>query len=184
VIGLLIVLASVASLARSTRRTFERSWGLPGASGFAAGRDCLLGVLVLLGLVWAVRNLGELVDGVSRWSALVLGAQLLVAVGCWALAVHLFLSRRVPIAALLPGSLYAAVAQAVAATAAGIYLPRLIATDIARYGAIGFSFAMLAWMIIWAAVLVSVAVVGAELGRDRYRPAQVPQAPDPDRGAS
>ncbi len=46
----------------------------------------------------------------------------------------------------------------------GIYMPRVIASNAARYGAIGISFALMTWLYILGLVLVIGAVVSAQLG--------------------
>src|SRR5204862_369431 len=47
----------------------------------------------------------------------------------------------------------------------GLVMPGLIATDAARYGLIGVTFALVSWLIVLGLTLVAVAVVSAELGR-------------------
>lgn len=166
-VGYAIVLWSVTSLGRTMRRTFERRWRLPPATGVAASRDGLLGVLVLVLMGASVALIGGVVRDVLAFLPLVLFAQFAVSVACWAICLHLFLCRRVEFRLVLPGAVVGAVAQIGAGWAMGIYLPRLVAHDLARYGAFGFSFTIVSWLIVLAGVVVGVAVVSSELARQR-----------------
>lgn len=165
-VGYAMVLWSVTSLGRTMRRTFERRWQLPPASGFGATRDSLLGVLTLVLMGASIAVIGSVVRDVFAFLPLVLFAQFAVSVACWSVCIHLFLARRVEFRMVLPGALVGAVAQIAAGWAVGIYLPRLIAHDLARYGTIGFSFAIVSWLIVLAGVIAGVAVVSYELSRE------------------
>ena len=153
-----LVLLSVSSLARSIRRTFDRAWRLPITHGARHSAEGLLGVLVLVGLGLAVGLLRE----TAAVPVQVAGA-IVVGIPAWAYACHLFLGRRVPMRHLVVAAVYAAAAQLVVSWWIGVYLPGVIGRYLARYGLIGVSFALVTWMIILAALLVSVAVVSAEV---------------------
>jgi uncharacterized BrkB/YihY/UPF0761 family membrane protein len=168
-VGYAIVLWSVTSLGRTLRRTFERRWHLPAATGFAASRDSLFGVLVLVLMGASIAVIGSVVRDVLAFLPVVLFAQFAVSVACWAACIYLFLARRVELHVLLPGALVGGVAQIAAGWAVGIYLPRLIAHDLARYGTIGFSFSIVSWLIVLAGVIVGVAVVSYELSQERAK---------------
>lgn len=166
IVGYAIVLWSVSSLGRTMRRTFERRWQLPAATGFAASRDSLLGVLVLVLMGASISVIGSVVGDVLAFLPVVLFAQFAVSVACWAVCIFLFLARRVELRVVLPGAMVGAVAQIAAGWVVSIYLPRAIAHDLARYGTIGFSFSIISWLIVLAGVIVGVAVVSFELSRE------------------
>jgi uncharacterized BrkB/YihY/UPF0761 family membrane protein len=172
IVGYGLVLWSVTSLGRSIRRSFERRWQLPGATGFAASRDSLLGVLVLLLMGVSIALIGSVVREVLAFLPIVLFSQLAVAVASWALCIHLFLVRRVSLRRVLPGAVVGAVGQIVAGWVVSIYLPRLIAHDVARYGLIGFTFAIVSWLIVLAVVIVGVAALSGEIDREATRRAE------------
>jgi uncharacterized BrkB/YihY/UPF0761 family membrane protein len=154
----ILVLVSVGSLARSIRRTFDRAWGLPITHGARHSVDGLLGVLLLVA--------GGLVVGWLREEApplVFVAAGVLVSALIWMVTCHLFLGRRVPMRDLVVAAVYAAGAQLVVSWWIGVYLPVVVGRYLTRYGLIGVSFAIVTWLIVIAALLVSVAVVSAEV---------------------
>jgi membrane protein len=165
-----LVLISVSSFARSIRRTFERAWTLPVTRGLRSSVEGLVGVLVLVAAVLAT-------GWIDRWGALAPGtwvADLVLTAAGWLLACHLFLGRRTRWRAVLPGAAYGALASSVAGWGVGVYVPGLMGRYLDRYGLIGVSFALITWLIIVASVIVSVAVVSAQLAP----PGRVSDHPD------
>jgi hypothetical protein len=60
-----------------------------------------------------------------------------------------------------------AVVQLTAGKVSSVSMPHVISRNAEKYGVIGVSFSLITWLVIAAAVIVCVAIVGAELGRRR-----------------
>lgn len=169
--SLLILLFSVNSFSRAVRRTLERAWNLPpaGVSGAAYG---LLGVLALVTLAVVLSALSvAAADEGAGTALLLLAVELAVAVPGWLLVTYLFLARRHHYSVLVPGAIFGAVAHLVAVAVSSVYLPWLFAVNAERYGAIGVAFSLVAWLVVFAVVIVAVGVVSAELARPSTRAA-------------
>ena len=166
VISILMLLVSLNSFARSMRRTFERPWGLPPV-GVAGSLDGLLAVASMMvmsaSLSWVGASLND--AGPVRW--LGAAAFLALAVPGWLVTLYLVLGRRVVRHDLLLGAGYAALVSLAASWSAALWFPQLVARDAGKYGVIGVSFALVSWLIVFSAVLVSVAYVSAEIFRSR-----------------
>ena len=67
----------------------------------------------------------------------------------WALG-----DRRVPLRALVPGAIVGAVGLEILKIGATVYLPRLVAGSSALYGPLGVVFAILAWLALFARLIV------------------------------
>lgn len=175
--SLALLLIVVNSFARSLRRTFEQPWGLSSSRGTSASLAGLLAVAVLMTMTATVSWMRGLTDAAAWWvvPAVALPGQLALAFAGWWLAGWLLLSRRADWSALLPGAVFAAAAQLAAVWVTGVYLPISLARNADRYGGIGVAISLVYWFLIIAALVVSVAVVGAELGRRADRLRQAPQ---------
>ncbi len=170
-VSVVVLLVSVNSFSRSVRRTMERPWRLP-KSGVRGAVEGLAGVVALIGTGVLVGWVGSLLDGGAVVWLLGLALQLAVSVVGWALTIRLFLTWRASWRAVLPGAVVGAVAQLVAGWGVTIFLPELITRNTERYGVIGVAIALVSWLIVLAAVIVTVGVVGGELARDRALPAR------------
>lgn len=172
VLGVLILAVSLAGLVRTLQTTFEKAWSLP-ARGFRGAMDGLGGALVLAMVLaiaaWIAHLFGDLVG--SRLIAVPF--QLAVGVPLWLLITSLMLSRRVPYRRLLPGAIITAAGQIGLTWWTAVYIPRLIANDAVRYGAIGVAFALVSWLVLVAYLIVASAAVGSVAGE------QVPRDADP-----
>lgn len=166
VVSVLIVLFSVTSFSRALRRYFDASWGLPTIGGLRGSAFGLAGVLLLVGAMATVIWLTSLTGSAGVSPLVVLPIQLAVAVVGWAAVLRLLLVHRVAWHRLWRGAAYGAVAHVAAGVASNLYLPGLIGRNSERYGVIGAAVALLWWLVILAAVIASVGVVSAELGRD------------------
>jgi membrane protein len=80
----------------------------------------------------------------------------------WALG-----DRRVPLRDLVPGSIVGAVGLEVLKLGATVYLPRLVAGSSSLYGPIGVVFATLAWLALFARLVVYASATNAVLFEDR-----------------
>jgi membrane protein len=161
ILGLIVLFYSVSSLARYIQRTFEAAWQLPplgmrGTLNGLSGIGLLLLQVVVIGLL--VKALGFLPGS----GPITFVLRLVIATALWQQIQFLLLSRRVPRRRLLPGSLTAALGQAVVTIYSVTWMPHIIAVDAQRYGIIGVTFALLTWLIVVCAGVVAAAVVAAE----------------------
>jgi hypothetical protein len=165
--SILLLLVTVNGFARSLRRTFELAWGFPRSPGLRGVVNGFLGVTVLLAMATSVSGLRTATDQGPWWVSPILGvpAQAAAALAGWLLTTRLLLSQRVAWSVLVPGAVFAAGAQLVSDWVASIYLPLSLARNAERYGGIGVAISIVYWWLIFAAVVVSVAVVGSELTR-------------------
>lgn len=83
-------------------------------------------------------------------------------------------SRRVPWRDLVPGAIVAAVGFEVLALVGTVYVPQLIGRSSALYGSIGVVFALLAWLALFARLLVYSSTLNAVLYEAREGTIQVP----------
>jgi membrane protein len=163
IIGLVTVLISASSFARSVQRTYEVAWDLP-ARGFRRNLNGIEGAIVLIGLLGVLAWVSSLRPDVVGGRALTIVIQLCVAVPAWLLLARLLLSGRVAWHLLLPGAVVSAVGQVLTNWGGSIYVPLLIERNIERYGVIGVAIALISWLIVLAFLIVAMAVVGAQLG--------------------
>ncbi|MCF6379298.1 YihY/virulence factor BrkB family protein [Nocardioides KLBMP 9356] len=176
-VSVVVLLFTTNSFARSLQRTFCAAGELPRrAPGANACRA--LGLLVLLVVLFGVSWFGNLVGAHALPRVAGIVAQLLVVVGGWALATHLFLARRESLRLLLPGAAASAVVQLVVGWGTALRLPRLIARNAESYGSIGVALALVSWLIVVAASIVASAVIGSVLAKRRSRSGLAAHPPD------
>jgi membrane protein len=163
--GILLLIFSSMSLARSLQRAYEAAWQLPpglrGTINGAAALSVLLTQLVLLSL------LASVLRGVPAGSVITFVIRAGLSVGLWLLLQHLLLGARVRWRLLLPGAIAAAVGQQALSLFSAVWMPNLIERNADRYGVIGVTFAILSWLTVLGITLVAAAVLGAELGGAR-----------------
>jgi membrane protein len=166
VVSVVILLFSVNSFSRSVRRTAEMAWELP-KGGVRGTRDGLIGVALAVVITCAFGALNLLAGGHALAQVAVAIPQLLVGYLGWLYVQWFLVTRRIPRAAMIPGAIVGAVVQLAAGKVSSIYMPHVIESNAEKYGVIGVSFSLVTWLVIAAAVIVCVAIVGAELGRSR-----------------
>jgi membrane protein len=163
--GILLLIFSSLSLARSLQRAYEAAWQLPpglrGTINGTAALSVLLTQLVLLSL------LASVLRGVPAGSVITFVIRAGLSVWLWLLLQHLLLGARVRWRLLLPGAIAAAVGQQALSLFSAVWMPNLIERNADRYGVIGVTFAILSWLTVLGITLVAAAVLGAELGGAR-----------------
>jgi membrane protein len=179
-IGVVLLLVSALSFTRGLQRLYEGVFGLP-ALGMRNTPRALLW-LAFVGLVAAVRPLATgPFDGVVRSVA-----NVAIAVFVWLVTPYLLLGRRVPWRELVPTALLSAIGMTGVAVWSVIWMPRAFATSAQQFGMFGIGFAILAWFVAVACVLVVAAAGGAliaeKIGRRFGRGGAVSrEAPAPSR---
>jgi membrane protein len=143
----------------------------------------------LIGMAWlAAAAVGLVVlvtlSGVLRylpdWAPAPLAAVLSILVST-AIATALFAwmfwglgTRRAPLRDLVPGAVVAAVGFEVLALVGAVYVPQMIGRSSALYGSIGVVFALLAWLALFARLLVYASTLNAVLFEAHHGTVQVP----------
>ena len=161
-LSVVVLLFSLLSLTRSLQSAYEAAWslpprGLPGAAQGLTGLSFLVAQLIVLAL------LTSSVRGLPAGSLLSEAIRFIAAIPTWLLLQYLMLSRRVPLHVLLPGAVVVGSGQVLVSAGSAVWMPRMVATDAARYGLIGVTFALISWLIVLSLLAVAGAVVAAEL---------------------
>jgi len=139
----------------------EPQWGLKDRVGAVLWLLC-----AALGFALAIAVTGIL-NWLPSWLPAAIGWLAAFAAGL-AIGIGLFLwmfwglgTRRVPVRDLLPGAIFAAVGFEVLKFVGTIYVPRLVANSSSLYGPLGVVFAILAWLMIFARLLVYASTLNA-----------------------
>jgi membrane protein len=164
VIGFVILLSSAFSLARAFERVYLDAWRLAPSGGRTAVNRRLAWLLTLL-VVWAV--LVELHALLPQKRGIVPTS---VAAGLFFLwTPYVLLGHRVDWRRLLPTSAITTTAALALGIGSVVIMPPLITRNTDRYGLIGLTFSLVSWLFVAALLIVTAAILGAELDR-RLRP--------------
>jgi membrane protein len=163
VIGLIVVLASATSFTRALQRVYERSWDLPtgGIRGSVRGLFWLIGLVIYLSMIALVFRLTRSQApgvGILRDSVLVA-----FSLALWWLTPFVLLCGRVQMRAIAATAVLTTIVFSIASGVSGVIVPRIIASNERKYGAIGVVFAIQSWLVIMAEVIVGAAFIGALL---------------------
>jgi membrane protein len=162
-LGLVILISSSLSLARALERVYLDAWELPPPAGRATLNRLgwLLGMLV----IWAV--LVELHTLAPHWRSLISTTIAGAVFFLW--TPNVLLGRQIPWRRLLPTALITGGSVLALGLGSAVVMPRLVSRNTDRYGLIGLTFSLVSWLFVAALVIVSAAILGAELDR-RLRP--------------
>jgi membrane protein len=163
-VGLVILLISFSSFARSMQRTYEVAWRLP-ARGFRRSLRGVAGSMVLLATFVLMAMISARVDALPAGPVLAVAVDLACAVPAWMLISRLMLGARVSWSRLAPGAVVSALAQVLVGWGGSLWVPHLIERNAGRYGVIGVAVALISWLVVLAFLLVASAVIGAQFGR-------------------
>jgi membrane protein len=178
-LGIVVLAYSSLSFTRALQRTWEAAWELPPV-GVRGTLHAATGVALLVTQLIALALMAQAFSGWPGAGLVGLVVRLVVATILWLELQSLLLSRRVARTELLPGAVVAGLGQVAAGVYSAVWMPRLIATDAARYGVIGVTFALVTWLIVIAFGVVIAAVVSAELRLSRVRADGLEPGPDPE----
>jgi uncharacterized membrane protein/uncharacterized BrkB/YihY/UPF0761 family membrane protein len=164
--SLVVLLFSLLSLTRSLQSTYEAAWGLSprGIPGTVHG---LTGMSLLIAQLTVLTLLASALRGVPAATFIAGALRFVVAIPLWMLLQYLLLSRRIPLRALVPGSVAAAAGQVLLSLYSALWMPGVVASNAERYGLIGVTFALVSWLIVIGLAVVAGGVVAAELARAR-----------------
>lgn len=187
VVGLLGLLWSGTGVGLALQRGVRAPWQEP-ARGIRDRLQALLwlitagiGFAAALALTSALNWLPDQVPGAAGWilaivSGLAIGFGLFLWM-FWGLS-----TRNVEVRALIPGAVLAAVGFEILKFVGTIYVPRLVAQSSSLYGPLGIVFALIAWLMIFARLIVYASTLNAvrfeeSVGR-RTVAIYVPDLPD------
>jgi membrane protein len=162
IIGVLVMLYSLLSFARSLQRLYEEAWRLPPMrTGVAWGSVWLVAFAVYFSLSTPLSR--ALHDNGLTVSAFLVS--LFAGAVLWSLTPAILLGRRVPIRSLGRGGLVTALLLTLFNLGTKLYVPHSMTTNVNRYGLVGVTFTILTWLFAFSLVLIASAAAGAVLGR-------------------
>jgi membrane protein len=158
-VGLAGLLWSGLGVVGSLQTALNTAWQTRGRGlvDKAVALSWLLGAAVLLSANVALGPVLQLVPGPVMVGAVLLGLVLTTVLFVWT---YTYLGNQpVPWRAHLPGALLVAVGFEILKVVGSIYVPRAVASSSALYGTLGVVFAVLAWLLIYARLIVYGAVL-------------------------
>ncbi|MCB1039249.1 MAG: YihY/virulence factor BrkB family protein [Acidimicrobiales bacterium] len=168
VIGLLGLAWSGSGVASALQQAVRVPW----QEGVQGLRERFVGMawLVVAGIGFAAAiGLGGILNFLPDWAPAIVATVLSVALGL-VVEVGLFTwmfwglgTRRVPTRDLLPGAIAAAVGFEILKLVGTVLVPHLIRSSSALYGSIGIVFALLAWLALFARLIVYSSTLNAVL---------------------
>lgn len=159
IVGLVGLLWSGLGVVAALQFAFDAVWQTAGRGlkDKAVGLAWLAGSAVILAASLAITAAVNFLPG---WAApLAFVAALSVDVALWLWAMKVLPNRDVGWRALLPGAVLGAVGLEILKVVGGIWVPRLVASSSALYGAIGVVFAVLGWLLFFGRLVVYAAVL-------------------------
>jgi membrane protein len=159
VIGVVLLIIAATSFARALERSLRTIWRTPSVSIKFAWRWLATVAAVVIGLAFVVatriivRGDGaapvlEFLLEVALWGAL------------WWIACWIVVGRRIGLRELLPGSVLAGLAFAIAGLFGRVFLPPLLADSALRFGVLGMAFTYIGWLLVLACILLTSLTVG------------------------
>lgn len=167
VIGLAGLLWSGLGVVGTLQNACNAAWQTTGRGLIdkAVSLAWLAGASVLFFATAALGPLAGMVPGVVAVLLVVAGIALSTTLFTWT---YTFLGNHpVPARAHLPGAILVAVGFEVLKLVGGVYVPRAVASSSALYGSLGVVFAVLAWLLIYARLIVYGMVVNVLRWEDR-----------------
>ncbi|KQW47558.1 hypothetical protein ASC77_14005 [Nocardioides sp. Root1257] len=167
-IGLAITFFSATSFARAIQRMYEKVWEQHHIGGVSGMRRCflwLLGWLLTLQLVGAVRTLMGAVDGLFGITVR-LGVQMVLVTLLWWATSWVLLFGRVAWRRLLLGALLTGVVGVLYTRASAQVMPAYVDSNADQFGTLGVILAISTWLIGFAGILVCAALVGRVVSED------------------
>lgn len=161
IFGLVVLVYSLSTYARSLQRVFLTVWGLE-SQGAVELRRRSLWLLGLLGYLIVTLTLDNVGLG-TTWETVARVGAGVAAVLFYTWTPWLMLGRRVSARDLAPTIVLLFVGTVIFAFAAEVYMPIVASGQAERYGIAGFAFALLTYLFAESLKLVLMAVVGAAL---------------------
>ena len=167
-IGIAIVLFSATSFARAIQRMYEKVWEQHHIGGVSGARRCfvwLIGWLLTLQLVGGLRGLMSGVDGLFGATTRV-GLQMVVLSLLWLVTSWVLLFGRVRWGQLVLGAAVTGILGVLYNRASAAVMPRYVESNSEQFGTLGIILAISTWLIGFAGIMVSSALVGRVVSED------------------
>jgi len=159
-VGLLVVLVSASSFARSLQRLFEKTWERPHRGGLPGVRRSLAWMVACVVYIQALVLVLNLLSGFPGSSILRLGCQVVASTLLWWWSGRVLLQSRVPWSHLWPAALLTAVGMAVLTRGSQVVMPAYVQSNVDQFGAVGLVFAASTWLLAFGGWLVIAGVLG------------------------
>jgi membrane protein len=159
-VGVVIVLISASSFARSLQRLFERVWERPHLGGIAALRRSLSWMVACVVYLQLLALLLSVLTGFPGSSLLRLAGQVVASTLLWWWTTRVLLQGREPWSNLWPAALLTAIGMAVLTRGSQVLMPPYVRTNVEQFGALGLVFAASTWLLVFGGVVVVANVLG------------------------
>jgi len=165
-IGFVLLVLYATSFTSALQRVYLRSWRRPSGGGIrnpARGLAWVLGVVALLTAIAGTRRAFDDTTG----TVLVTILSPLGAVGLWWWTQHAMLRGEVRWRPLLPTALVTGLGMAIYSFSSSIWMPRVLASQVEKFGFFGVSLALVTWFVGVAFLIVGAAAAGPVLAEVR-----------------
>jgi membrane protein len=168
-IGILLLLWSGLGFVRTLQRMYASIWEVPvlGIRGTQRGVQWIVLLVIYVTISTLLRSVSHTHPSL-RWPLVV--PILVITFGFWLLSTYTLVGWAIGWRRLLPGTFVATIGLAAVNVGSTFYMPHMIDVYDRRYGAVGITIAIIAWLAAVCFVVLAAAVIGAEL-------AGVPPAP-------
>jgi membrane protein len=159
-IGIVVVLVSATSFARTLQRLYERVWErshIGGVPGIRRSLEWIIGCLAYLQVLALVLSSLSTLPGASLWRLL---GQVVAGTLLWWWTARMLLLGREPWVNLLPGAMLTGVGMAVLTTTSKVAMPAYVEANVAQFGLLGLLFAASTWLLVFGCIIVVAAVLG------------------------
>jgi uncharacterized BrkB/YihY/UPF0761 family membrane protein len=165
-VGIVVVLISASSFARSLQRLFERVWERPHVGGIPALRRSLGWMVACVVYLQLLALVLSVLTGFPGSSMLRLAGQVLAGTLLWWWTVRVLLQGREAWSRLWPGALLTAVGLAALTRGSQVLMPPYVRTNVEQFGALGLVFAASTWLLVFGGILVVASVLGRVVVQD------------------
>jgi membrane protein len=159
-VGVVIVLISASSFARSLQRLFERVWESPHRGGLVAYRRSLGWIAACVVYLQVLALLLSVLTGFPGSSLLRLAGQVAASTLLWWWSARVLLHGREPWSNLWPGALLTAVGMAVLTRGSQVLMPPYVQSNVEQFGPLGLIFAVSTWLLIFGGIVVVASMLG------------------------
>lgn len=165
-IGFVVLVLYATSFTTALQRVYLRAWRRPrggGVRNHGRGLTWILGVIVL---IVAIGGLRRALDDSSGYIAVAVLAPI-GAICLWWWTQHTMLRGEVRWRPLLPTAIITGLGATMYSYAASIWMPRVVASQVERFGFFGVSLAIVTWLVGLSFLIVGAAAAGPVLADTR-----------------
>jgi membrane protein len=159
-VGVVIVVVSASSFARSLQRLFERVWERPHLGGLVAYRRSLGWMVACVVYLQLLALLLSVLTGFPGSSLLRLVGQVVASTLLWWWSAWVLLQGRELWSNLWPAALLTGIAMAVLTRGSQVLMPPYVQSSVEQFGSLGLIFATSTWLLIFGGTLVIASVLG------------------------